>query len=159
MLTNRGSRIARWPFCIGILVFAVGASLFGQPSATSPSIRWSTNLDEAFRMAKLLDKPLLVEFMAEWCPSCRAMEDTTFRAPAVVDRSDRFVAVRIDVDKQKDTATRYKSNARKYGGIGIPNFLFLDKDGEKIAHLVGYMDAGRFAAVLDSVLALPVSAR
>ena len=46
----------------------------------------------------------------------------------IIKKSNEFIPVRIDVDKQKDIAEEYNGNARKYGGIGIPNILFLDKE-------------------------------
>jgi thiol:disulfide interchange protein len=115
-------------------------------------IRWRNDIKKAFILAKRENKPVMVEFMAEWCPSCREMEDSTFKSPAVMEKMNGFVPVRIDVDKQKDVTDRYKAGARKYGGIGIPNFLFMTKDGKKIKHRIGYMEAGLFISVLDSVL-------
>jgi thiol:disulfide interchange protein DsbD len=115
-------------------------------------IRWLNDIKNAFILAERENKPVMVEFMAEWCPSCRAMEDSTFRSPAVVEKMNGFVPVRIDVDRQKGVTARYKASARKYGGIGIPNFLFMTKEGKKIRHRVGYMEARLFVSELDSVL-------
>ena len=95
----------------------------------------------------------MVEFMAEWCPSCKMMEDSTFVNPGVIEKADRFIPVRIDVDRQKDIADEYKSNARKYGGIGIPNILFMTPRRRRLKHRIGYMDAAALTAVMDSVLA------
>ena len=115
-------------------------------------IRWQTNLQKAFGIAAKSNKPLLVEFMAEWCPSCKAMDDSTFKFSNVIRKVNDFIPVRIDVDKQKSLTVRYKASARKYGGIGIPNILFMDKNGNKIRHRIGYMDAAQFVSVMDSVL-------
>jgi thiol:disulfide interchange protein DsbD len=115
-------------------------------------IAWHKNLKDAFKLAKQQNKPLMVEFMAEWCPSCSMMEDSTFVNPAVIKKADRFVPVRIDVDRQKDVAAEYKASARKYGGIGIPNILFMTRDGGKLKHRIGYLDATSLTSVMDSVL-------
>ena len=50
------------------------------------------------------------------------------------------------------TLPKYNGNARKYGGIGIPNILFMDGNEKVIKHIVGYYDSEAFLAVLDSVL-------
>jgi len=91
-------------------------------SAHKPGIAWHRDLNAAFKQASRLDKPLMVEFMAEWCPSCKMMEDSTFVDPGVIEKTDRFIPVRIDVDKQKDVADRYKSSAMKYGASAYPIF-------------------------------------
>ena len=47
---------------------------------------------------------------------------------------------------------KYNANARKYGGVGIPNILFMTGKKEKIKHIVGYHGPAQFLAVMDSVL-------
>ena len=134
------------------LVFAVSVNTPISMAAVKPKIAWHKNLKDASKLAKQQNKPLMVEFMAEWCPSCNMMEDSTFINPAVIKKADRFVTVRIDVDKQKDVAAEYKASARKYGGIGIPNILFMTRDGGKLKHRIGYLDAASLTSVMDSVL-------
>jgi thiol:disulfide interchange protein len=135
-----------------ILFFASAANAQSPGQAVKSGIDWNRNLMTAFELAALRNKPLMVEFMAEWCPSCRMMDDSTFVDPGVIEKAGLFVPVRIDVDRQKDVADRYKSSARKYGGIGIPNILFMTRDGVRLKQRIGYMDAAALTAVMDSVL-------
>ncbi|MDZ7378515.1 MAG: thioredoxin family protein [candidate division KSB1 bacterium] len=117
-------------------------------------IPWLYNLDEGFAQAKVEGKPLMVDFMATWCPPCKAMEDSTFSHPEVIRKAAQFVAVRIDVDKQGEVANKYNANARKYNGVGIPNVLFMTAEGEKLLHPIGYRSPVAFLAVMDSALAM-----
>lgn len=94
----------------------------------------------------------MIDFMALWCPPCKAMEDSTFNQPAVIEKSHQFVTLRIDVDNQPDVAVKYNGNARKYGGVGIPNLLFLSPDNEIIKHVIGFHNADQLIAVMDSAL-------
>ena len=57
-----------------------------------------------------------------------------------------------DVDKQQNIAEEYNGNARKYGGIGIPNILFIDKEKKIIHHIVGFHDVDQLMGIMDSVL-------
>jgi thiol:disulfide interchange protein DsbD len=134
------------------VVLAATLSLTAR-AADKKKVDWRKNLDRAMEQARKESRPVLVEFMAEWCPACKAMEDSTFSVPEVVAKMRAFVPVRIDVDRQKDVAERFKASARKYGGIGIPNVLFLAPDGRALRHRVGYYPPGPFVALLDSVLA------
>jgi thiol:disulfide interchange protein len=118
-------------------------------------IEWTYNIEAGLAQAKKQGKPVMVDFMAVWCPPCRAMEDSTFSDPAVVEKATAFVPVRIDIDKQREVATKYGALARKYGGIGIPNILFLSADGTKLKHIVGYYGPGQLVAAMDSALAVP----
>lgn len=119
------------------------------------AIKWTYNLDEGLARAKKLGKPVMIDFMAVWCPPCKAMEDSTFSNRSVVRKAGDFVPVRIDIDKQRDVATKYNGLARKYGGVGIPNILFLAADGKKLKHIVGYYGPQQLVAAMDSALAVP----
>ena len=114
------------------------------------SISLNHDIEAAIKSAQ--GKPIMVDFMAEWCPPCQKMEKTTFSKPVIINKTQKFIPVRIDVDKQKEIAIKYNGNASKYGGVGIPNILFLNSKGEKIRHIIGYHDADQLAAVMDSVL-------
>lgn len=120
-----------------------------------PGIAWTYDVDKGLAQAKKDGKPVMIDFMAEWCPPCRAMEDSTFGDSAVVRKASAFVPVRIDIDKQRDVAAKYGALARKYGGIGIPNILFLSAGGEKLKHIVGYYGPKQLVAAMDSALAPP----
>ena len=115
-------------------------------------IKWDNNLDSAFTTASTSDKLIMIDFMAEWCPPCKEMDKKTFSNVQIIKKSNEFIPVRIDVDKQKNIAEEYNGNARKYGGIGIPNILFLDKEKKIIRHIVGFHDVNQLMGIMDSVL-------
>jgi len=121
---------------------------FGQ----SQEIIWEANLDSAFNLASLSNKIIMIEFMAEWCPPCKRMEKETFSNDKIINKSNEFIFVKVDVDKNQDIANEYKRNAKKYGGIGIPNILFIDKDKNIVHQTVGFLNANQLTAVMDSVL-------
>jgi thiol:disulfide interchange protein len=115
-------------------------------------IQWITNLDSALVLASEQNKPLMVDFMATWCPPCRTMEDSTFSNPDIIRKSTAFITVRIDVDKQGGIADKYNGNAGKYGGVGIPNILFMTGEEKVLKHPIGYRSPEALAAIMDSVL-------
>ena len=114
-------------------------------------IQWGNNLDSAFTIASNSNKIIMIDFMAEWCPPCKKMDKNTFSNTNIINKSNEFIAVRIDIDKQQNIAEQYNGNARKYGGIGIPNILFLDKEKKNIRHIVGFHDVDQFLGIMDSV--------
>ena len=115
-------------------------------------IKWGNNLDSAFTLASNSNKFIMIDFMAEWCPPCKEMDKNTFSNKNIIKKSNEFILVRIDVDKQQNIAEEYNGNARKYGGIGIPNILFLDKEKKIIRHIVGFHDVDQLIGIMDSVL-------
>ncbi|MBN1884327.1 MAG: thioredoxin family protein [Candidatus Krumholzibacteriota bacterium] len=141
------------------LLLALGCGGGAREEAPADGIGWLADVDSALTLAKTLGAPVMIDFMAVWCPPCRRMEDTTFCDPAVVAKARSFVTVRIDVDEQRDVAVRYGGNARKYGGVGIPNILFLGPSGETVKHVVGFQGPAELVAAMDSVLTLAGAAR
>ena len=134
-----------------ILLLIVGC---GQKvSENNPNgIKWGNNLDVAFAIASKSDKIIMIDFMAEWCPPCKKMDNTTFSNTNIINKITEFIPVRIDVDKQNNIAEEYNGNARKYGGIGIPNILFLDKEKNIIRQIVGFHNVDQLMGIMDSVL-------
>ena len=115
-------------------------------------IKWGNNLDSALTLASNSNKLIMIDFMAEWCPPCKEMDKKIFSNTNIIKKSNEFIPVRIDVDKQQNIAEEYNGNARKYGGIGIPNILFLDKEKKIIRHIVGFHDVDQLMGIMDSVL-------
>lgn len=140
-------------------MLALWAGCGGEKVEGSSGITWGKDIGAALEQAGKEDRVVMVDFMATWCPPCRAMEDSTFSAPGVIEKSKRFVTVRIDVDEQREVAEKYGGNARKYGGVGIPNILFMTGGEKKIRHIVGYHGPDALVMVMDSVLVEAESGR
>ncbi|MDP7028023.1 MAG: thioredoxin family protein [Candidatus Marinimicrobia bacterium] len=132
-----------------ILLFIVGCE---EHVSINNGIKWENNLDSAFVMASKSNKIIMIDFMAEWCPPCKKMDKITFSNTNIIKKSNEFIPVRIDVDKQHNIAEEYNGNARKYGGLGIPNILFLDKEKNRVRQIVGFHNVDQLMGIMDSVL-------
>ncbi len=122
------------------------------PAHGGDKIPWLDDLGAGLAAAKAQKKPLMIDFMADWCAPCKEMERSTFRNSAVILKAKAFIPVRIDIDRQPGVAEKYKALARAYGGVGVPNMLFLSSDGEKIRHIVGFKTSQQLLAEMNSAL-------
>jgi thiol:disulfide interchange protein DsbD len=106
-------------------------------------------LEEAIRGAA--GRPVLLDFYADWCVTCKEMEAFTFTDPAVRKRLDGMVKLQVDVT---ENLAEHKALLRRFGLFGPPGIVFFDRQGNEIKGLrvIGFQNAARFAATLDLVL-------
>ena len=97
------------------------------------------------------DRPVLLDFYADWCVSCKEMERFTFSDAAVAARMSRMLLLKADVTANTD---EHKALLKRFGLFGPPGILFFDAAGKERAGLrvVGFMKAEPFATVLDRAL-------
>ena len=119
---------------------------------TFDEVNWGNDIDLALNLASISNKIIMIEFMAEWCFPCKKMEKETFSNERVIEKLNEFILVKIDINEQQNIAKAYNGNARKYGGIGVPNILFLDKEKNIVHRIVGFHNANQLITVMDSVL-------
>ena len=96
-------------------------------------------------------QPVMLDFYADWCVSCREMERFTFTDPGVAQRMAGMVLVQADV-----TANNADDRAllKRFRLFGPPGIMFFEPGGKELpdARVVGFQDAKRFTESLDTVL-------
>lgn len=106
------------------------------------TIKSSADLDREIAAAKAAGKPLLFDFYADWCVSCKEMEKYTFTDPAVQAALADFVLLKADVTAN-DAADQ--ALMQRLGIIGPPATLFFRDGAERRQlRLIGYEKSAPF---------------
>ncbi|PRE27945.1 thiol:disulfide interchange protein [Burkholderia multivorans] len=107
------------------------------------SVRSSGELDALLKSSA---QPVMLDFYADWCVSCKEMEHLTFTDARVQARLAQLHLVRADV-----TANNADDQAllKRFGLFGPPGIIFFDRNGKEIARVVGYQAAETFLRSLD----------
>lgn len=104
-------------------------------------------LDEVLRKS---DRPVVLDFYADWCASCLEMEQFTFTDSQVVAQMQGWRKLQVDV-----TNNTHEDRAlmRRFQLFGPPAMIFFQKDGTEFsdARLMGYMPAPAFSQHLDKI--------
>jgi thiol:disulfide interchange protein DsbD len=159
----------KWIFrkWFGILAIVAGIFLFlfgltqlagwqmpaGSTAAVSEQTapEWIVNdIDEAFAKAAAEDKPVMMDFYADWCVACVELDHKTYNQPEVLLRSEKFVNLKLDFTEQTDGT---KAITRRYDVKGMPTVIFFDSQGTELERFVGFKPAGGVIDIMDRVLA------
>ncbi|WP_375724845.1 protein-disulfide reductase DsbD [Arcobacter sp. KX21116] len=106
------------------------------------------NLTELEEEIKKSDKPVMLDFYADWCVACKEFEATTFKDAQVIQKLKGFTLLQADVtaNNQDD-----KELQKKFSIIGPPGIIFWDKDNNEInaSKIVGYKNSKEFLEILN----------
>ncbi|WP_036517329.1 protein-disulfide reductase DsbD [Nevskia soli] len=104
-------------------------------------------LDEALRTAG--GRPVVLDFYADWCVSCKEMEHSTFADPLVRQRLEHAVLLQADVTANTE---EQRALLKRFGLFGPPSVLFFDAQGREKddARVIGFEAAPIFIEHLDA---------
>ena len=107
------------------------------------------NLEQIRRALAASNGPVMLDFYADWCVTCKEMERKTFSDPAVAPVMDRFALLKIDMTDFNDA---HQAVLNEFGLIGPPAYLFFDGERELEAfRLFGFVAPEPFIAHLQQV--------
>ena len=110
-------------------------------------------LDTLLGQARAAGQPVMIDFTADWCISCKEMEAYTFPDPGVVAALEPFLLLRADVTANNDDD---QALLAYFGAFGPPTIAFFDRQGTELEpyEIVGYVEAEKFAAHVSAVAAM-----
>lgn len=119
----------------------------GAPAALSfKTLRTVAELDAALSTA---GRPVMLDFYADWCVSCKEMERYTFSDPAVQRKLAGALLLKADV-----TANNADDQAllKRFNLFGPPGTIFFDTAGREVpnARIVGFQNATQFLRTLQT---------
>ncbi|WP_312960831.1 protein-disulfide reductase DsbD [Stutzerimonas nitrititolerans] len=125
-------------------------------SATGGNVemeRWQTistptELEAQLAAAAAANQPLLLDWYADWCISCKVIEREVFENPQIAPRLADYRLIRFDIT---DSNREQRALLDRYKLFGPPAVLFFDRTGKELAQVrvVGEIDAELFGTHLD----------
>ena len=123
--------------------------LSGRPAATPaqaelPFVPIASVADLDRELAGAGGRPVMVDFYADWCVSCKEMEKYTFSDAAVQQSLARFLLLKADVTANNEAD---QALLRRFGIFGPPTTAFFAADGRECSNfrLVGFVAAAEFS--------------
>jgi thiol:disulfide interchange protein DsbD len=138
----------------GLSMSSQGSSQ-GNPASTAHlsfrQIKGVAGLNAALADAKAQGKPVMLDFYADWCVSCKEMEVLTFSDPAVLQALEGVMVLQADVTPNDELD---RALYKHFGIIGPPSIMFFDQDGKELRNyrVVGYKKAEQFSKHINRAL-------
>ena len=154
---------------ITILILVLGISVFvgalsGQTNPLKPFEKFTSgsglvakaelnwikvkSLADIQKQVELSSKPVMVDFYADWCVSCKELEGITFKDERVISKLNQFTLLKADVT---DNTADDKAMQAKFGVVGPPALIFWDTNNQEVkaARIIGYKNPDDFLNIVN----------
>jgi thiol:disulfide interchange protein DsbD len=130
-----------------------GVAVSNQQHIEFQRIKTVEDLDREIAAAASQGKTVMLDFYADWCVSCKEMEEYTFTDAGVQAALANTVLLQADVTANDEAD---QALLQRFGVFGPPTIIFFDTDGQQRHgyEVVGYMKAMDFSDHLQQVFSL-----
>jgi thioredoxin:protein disulfide reductase len=122
-----------------------GGAVAAAHGPTFATVRSVAELDAALRSA---GRPVMLDFYADWCVSCKEMERFTFTDAAVQAKLANALLLKADVTKNNDDD---RALLKRFSLFGPPGTIFFSADGREMqgTRVIGFQKAEEFLVTLQ----------
>jgi len=151
LLPKSGPWLVRVKQFFGVLLLAVAAWIVSPLFLSAKGDTKFARVDSIAELeAKLVapGRPVMLDFYADWCVSCKEMEHFTFSDERVKKQLDGMLLLQVDVTAN---TAEHKALLKRFSLFGPPGIIFFDAQGREIRGLrvIGYQNAERFQKTLS----------
>ena len=114
-----------------------------------PSPMVVTNLNDAqtiIQKARQQHQKVLIDFYADWCASCKEMDESIFSDPKVQAELSNLVWLKVDLTKRNTDSIDIEKNFKI---VAPPTMIFLSNTGKEMARIIGETTKKQFLKTLN----------
>jgi len=138
------------------LFFALSFTSCADKSSPN-SLKWH-GFEKAIKLAKKENKPIMVDFYADWCGWCQELDEKTFNAPEIKEYlKENFILVKLNADNRL-RSIKFREQLfspfdllNAYGITGLPAVVFLDPNGDFVHMQPGFQPKQFYSHLLKDV--------
>ncbi|VVE57307.1 Thiol:disulfide interchange protein DsbD [Pandoraea pneumonica] len=132
----------------GLSTAASGSASAGAHVAEEVKFQRVRSVAELDQVVATAGRPVMFDFYADWCISCKEMERFVFTDPRVRARLDQVLLVQADVTKNNADD---QALLKRFALFGPPGIIFFDAKGAEVpgSRVIGAQSADQFLRSLD----------
>ncbi|MEO8210823.1 MAG: thioredoxin domain-containing protein, partial [bacterium] len=132
---------------------AIGAIVYGtwmlKPARANEELKWKllTSVDAIDQSIISDNKPVMIDFYADWCAQCKELDEYTYTNPEIIELSKDLNAIKVDLTKENENITN------EFNIKGLPVVVFMNSKGEEIKNLrvTGFLKPEEFKKRINSL--------
>ncbi len=115
------------------------------------AIAWQAFSPERVKQAQQQQKPVIIDFYADWCAACVEMDQLTFSKKKIQELSKTFVMLKVDATSPFEELSTWQ---KTYDVYGLPTMILIDSKGQvrDDLTLTGFEEADLFEKRMNAVL-------
>ncbi|MBN1480055.1 thioredoxin fold domain-containing protein [candidate division KSB1 bacterium] len=120
--------------------------------AKKSEINWVQFSNQTKETLVAEEKPIFIDFYADWCAPCKQLDRVTFTDKEVTELARSFTMLKVDCT-QPDAATQAFMD--QFDVTGMPTLVFMSKSGQVLSDLreIGFVPPDKFIQSLQATLA------
>lgn len=113
-------------------------------------VKTVSELEQLLQQAAAKQQPVMLDFYAEWCVSCKELEAYTFTDPQVKQQLSAYLLLQADVTENNADD---QALLKRFNLVGPPGIIFYAKNGEEktAKRIIGYQDPATFLVSLKQL--------
>ena len=122
-------------------------------TANAPGVNWQSYSEGLVEAAAAENKPVLIDFYADWCIPCKQLDKTLFSDVDVIATSERFMTLKADLTQEKSEQTR--ALRQQYLVLGVPTIILLDSQGNEYLRFTDelvHTEPDSFVQILEGII-------
>lgn len=135
---------------IGFGIFYLALALHWQIPKPGRVEIWQPYTEARFQKAVSDQRPVVIDFFADWCLGCHELDMKVFSRPHIQAKLAQVEALRVDAtDLEEPVVAKLME---QYELIGLPTVIFLDRSGREVreARVEGAVSLEDFETTLQS---------